>query len=256
MADESQKVNKNGRPTLVLKREHLDNVVSGVSTASDWAGYVKDTADVMKAQNYNIRWGALHSKNVPLLSKERLKKATEFKVYSRKSSGHIFNGNQHTSVLNTKKAVEKIDKIGTKGGMVSDGAEIILAIHDEDAEKLAEQTSKLVLSKAGEKAGETLALGVVGRCSQNAVRSLDPRQVGVGLALCGIAGLSVKYGMESAGENAGEEIGKRGEVIKAAEIYINAQKKLNENAGEAEKKRRDREIEKDPMLEWQIKYSD
>ena len=58
MADESQKVNKNGRPTLVLKREHLDNVVSGVSTASDWAGYVKDTADVMKAENYNIRWGA------------------------------------------------------------------------------------------------------------------------------------------------------------------------------------------------------
>ena len=38
MAEESQKVNKNGRPTLVLNREQLDNVVSGVSTASDRAG--------------------------------------------------------------------------------------------------------------------------------------------------------------------------------------------------------------------------
>ncbi|WP_180066135.1 hypothetical protein [Acinetobacter sp. YH16037] len=60
MADESQKVNKNGRPTLVLKREHLDNVVSGVSTASDWAGYVKDTADVMKATRIIILDGELY----------------------------------------------------------------------------------------------------------------------------------------------------------------------------------------------------
>ena len=256
MADESQKVNKNGRPTLVLKREHLDNVVSGVSTASDWAGYVKDTADVMKAENNNIRWGALHSKNVPLFSKERLKKAKEFKVYSRKPSGRIFNGNQHTTVLNTKKAVEKIDKIGSKGGNAADGAEIILAIQDKDAKKLAEKTSQVVLSKVGEKAGEHLAAKVVGRCTESAVKSLDPRKIGVGVTLCGIAGLSIKYGLESAGEKAGEKIGKRGEIIKTAEMYIEVDDKMRKNAAEAEQRRRAREIQEDPMSEYNLKYSD
>lgn len=256
MTDESQKINKNGRPTLVLKREYLDNTVSGISTASDWAGYVKDAADVIKAENYNIRWGVLHSKNIPLFSKERLKKAKEFRMYSRKPSGQIFNGNQYTNVLNTKKAVDKIDKIGTRGGMVADGAEIILAIEDKDAKKLAEKSSQIVLSKVGEKSGEALAARVVGRCTQSAIKSLDPKKIGVGVTICGIAGLSIKYGLESAGEKAGEEIGKRGEIIKAAEMYIEVDNRMKENAAKAEQRRRAREIKEDPMLEFHLIYAD
>ena len=62
--------------------------------------------------------------------------------------------------------------------------------------------------------------------------------------------------MESAGEKAGEKIGKRGEIIKTAEMYIEVDDKMRKNAAEAEQRRRAREIQEDPMSEYNLKYSD
>lgn len=91
-----------------------------------------------------------------------------------------------------------------------------------------------------------MAAKVVGRCTESAVKSLDPRKIGVGVTLCGIAGLSIKYGLESAGEKAGEKIGKRGEIIKTAEMYIEVDDKMRKMLL---KQNKDAELEKSKRIQ-------
>ncbi|MFH4280204.1 hypothetical protein WAJ29_19115, partial [Acinetobacter baumannii] len=85
--DLQQKVNQNGRPVSVFTREHLETAGNVAAKTSDVLGYLKDGTSLV--DNYNFRWGLIHSKNTPLFSKERLEKAKEFRFYKEN-----FKGNQ------------------------------------------------------------------------------------------------------------------------------------------------------------------
>jgi len=82
--DLQQKVNQNGRPVSVFTREHLETAANVASESSDILGYLKDGTSIV--DNYNFRWGLIHSKNTPLFSKERLEKAKEFRFSIQKYS--------------------------------------------------------------------------------------------------------------------------------------------------------------------------
>lgn len=101
--DLQQKVNQNGRPVSVFTREHLETAGNVAAKTSDVLGYLKDGTSLV--DNYNFRWGLIHSKNTPLFSKERLEKAKEFRFYKEN-----FKGNQYTKVFDTKKFGTKIDR--------------------------------------------------------------------------------------------------------------------------------------------------
>ena len=202
MADEQQKTNTNGRPILVLKKEYLESVANNSSTASDLLGYVKDAGDVVKAEDFNFRWGLVHHKGAPIFSKERWGKVTNFKMYTRNSeTGRIFTGNQHTKVVNTKKVLNNIDKVGSTLGNLGDGGEILLAVTERDSKALATKTSTLVLSKVGEASGERAAVHIAGKCTKIAAKRLDPRKIAIAGVACSIAaGTVLKYGNKELGK--------------------------------------------------------
>jgi len=257
MADEEQKTNKNGRPILVLSKENLGAVAQNSQTASDWLGYVKDAGDVFKAENFNFKWGLIHSKNPPILSKERWKKVTDFKMYSRNpENGRIFSGNPHTKVFNTKKALNSVDKLGSTLGNLGDATELLLAVSERDSKALASKTSTLVLSKVGETSGETVGVAVAGKCVKFAAEKIDPRRIAIAGGICAIAAGTLKYGGKTLGDKLGGKLGETDTAVKTADAVLKSIDVLDKMDDEAEKRRRQREIEKDPMLEWHLTSAD
>ena len=258
MADNEQKTNKNGRPVLVFRKEHLEQASQYGQTASDWVGYVKDTGDVFKAENFNFKWGIIHSKNAPMLSRERFKKVTEIKMYSRNSeTGRIFTGNPHTKVFNTKKVLNNVDKVGSTLGNLGDGGEILLAVTERDSKALATKTSTLVLSKVGEASGERAAVHVAGKCTKIAAKRLDPRKIAIAGVACSIAaGTVLKYGNKELGNKLGEKVGDSNVAIQVSQGLLNGLDAVNKMEDQAEERRKQKAINNDPMLEWQIEASD
>ncbi len=260
MADEQQKTNTNGRPILVLKKEYLESVANNSSTASDLLGYVKDAGDVVKAEDFNFRWGLVHHKGAPIFSKERWGKVTNFKMYTRNSeTGRIFTGNQHTKVVNTKKVLNNLDKIGSGLGNLGDGTELLIAVAEKDSKALASKTSTLVLSKVGEAAGERVGVAVAGKCVNFAATKIDPRKIAIAGGICATATIALKHSGDFLGNKVGEQVGGSDIAIKTAQsalAVLDAIDITDKMDKQAEEKRRQREKAKDPMVEFQINSSD
>ncbi|GLG85339.1 hypothetical protein [Acinetobacter calcoaceticus] len=253
--DLQQKVNQNGRPVSVFTREHLETAANVASESSDILGYLKDGTSVV--DNYNFRWGLIHSKNTPLFSKERLEKAREFRFYKENpQTGRIFKGNQHTKVFDTKKFGTKIDKLGSKAGNFGDGVELALAIVDRNPEALATKSSTLVLSKAGEKTGEVAGLAAAGKCAKVAIKRLDPRKATVVGLTCAGAAIGVKYWLKDKGDELGNTVGKTKTAIEAAQGVLDAVDILDQVETKAAEGERQEAIKKDPMVEWHIVGAD
>ena len=70
--DLQQKVNQNGRPVSVFTRENLETAANVASESSDILGRLKDGTSVV--DNYNFRWGLIHSKIRLCLVKKGWKK--------------------------------------------------------------------------------------------------------------------------------------------------------------------------------------
>lgn len=247
--DLQQKVNQNGRPVSVFTREHLETAGNVAAKTSDVLGYLKDGTSVV--DNYNFRWGLIHSKNTPLFSKERLEKAKEFRFYKEN-----FRGNQYTKVFNTKKFGTKIDKLGSKAGNFGDGVELTLAIVDRNPEALATKSSTLVLSKAGEKTGEVAGLAAAGKCAKVAIKRLDPRKATVVGLTCAGAAIGVKYWLKGKGEELGNTVGKTNTAIQTAQGVLDAIDMVDELETKAAEKEKQEAIKRDPMLEWHIVGAD
>jgi hypothetical protein len=250
-----QKVNQNGKPVLVFTREHLETAGNVAAKTSDVLGYLKDGTSVV--DNYNFRWGLIHSKNTPLFSKKRLEKAKEFRFYKENpQTGQIFKGNQHTKVFNTKKFGTKIDKLGSKTGNFADGVELTLAIVDKNPEALATKSSTLILSKAGEKTGEVAGLAAAGKCAKVAIKRLDPRKATVVGLTCAGAAIGLKYGLKESGDYLGETVGKTNTAIETAQGVLNAVDILDQVETKAAEREKQEAIKRDPMLEWHIVGAD
>lgn len=253
--DLQQKVNQNGRPVSVFTKEHLETAGNVAAKTSDVLGYLKDGTSVI--DNYNFRWGLVHSKNTPLFSKERLEKAKEFRFYKENpQTGRIFKGNQHTKVFDTKKFGSKVDKLGSKAGNFGDGVELALAIVDRNPEALATKSSTLVLSKAGEKTGEVAGLAAVGKCTKVAIKRLDPRKATVVGLTCAGAAIGVKYWLKGKGEELGNTVGKTNTAIQTAQGVLDAIDMVDELETKAAEKEKQEAIKRDPMLEWHIVGAD
>jgi len=244
--DLQQKVNQNGRPVSVFTREHLETAANVASESSDILGYGTSIVD-----NYNFRWGLIHSKNTPLFSKERLEKAKEFRFYKEN-----FKGNQYTKVFDTKKFGTKIDKLGSKAGNFADGVELTLAIVDRNPEALATKSSTLVLSKAGEKTGEIAGLAAAGKCARVAIKRLDPRKATVVGLTCAGAAISLKYWLKDKGDELGNTVGKTKTAIETAQGVLDAVDILDQVETKAAEKAKQEAIKREPMLEWHIVGAD
>ncbi|RSP92901.1 hypothetical protein EA716_14030 [Acinetobacter baumannii] len=247
--DLQQKVNQNGRPVSVFTREHLETASNVAAKTSDVLGYLKDGTSVV--DNYNFRWGLIHSKNTPLFSKERLEKAKDFRFYKEN-----FKGNQYTKVFDTKKFGTKIDKLGSKAGNFADGVELTLAIVDRNPEALATKSSTLVLSKAGEKTGEVAGLAAAGKCAKVAIKRLDPRKATVVGLTCAGAAIGLKYGLKESGDYLGGKVGKTNTAIQTAQGVLDAIDMVDELETKAAEREKQEAIKRDPMLEWHIVGAD
>ncbi|WP_049082729.1 hypothetical protein [Acinetobacter nosocomialis] len=243
--DLQQKVNQNGRPVSVFTREHLETAGNVAAKTSDVLGYLKDGTSLV--DNYNFRWGLIHSKNTPLFSKERLEKAKEFRFYKEN-----FKGNQYTKVFDTKKFGTKIDKLGSKAGNFADGVELTLAIVDRNPEALATKSSTLVLSKAGEKTGEIAGLAAAGKCAKVAIKRLDPTKATVVGLTCAGAAISLKYWLKDKGDELGNTVGKTKTAIETAQGVLDAVDILDQVETKAAEKAKQEAIKREPMLEWHI----
>ncbi|MDC4635232.1 hypothetical protein OHV71_18840 [Acinetobacter baumannii] len=247
--DLQQKVNQNGRPVSVFTREHLETASNVAAKTSDVLGYLKDGTSVV--DNYNFRWGLIHSKNTPLFSKERLEKAKDFRFYKEN-----FKGNQYTKVFDTKKFGTKIDKLGSKAGNFADGVELTLAIVDRNPEALATKSSTLVLSKAGEKTGEVAGLAAAGKCAKVTIKRLDPRKATVVGLTCAGAAIGLKYGLKESGDYLGGKVGKTNTAIQTAQGVLDAIDMVDELETKAAEREKQEAIKRDPMLEWHIVGAD
>ena len=252
MADDKskqvQKTNQNGRPTLVLKREHLEKTAEVAETASDFLGQLTTGAQVWNRDTFY--WDILNSPSAPMFSRAWLNQVKDFRLYRyNPETDHVFQGNQHTRVTRVKNVLNSIDKAGGTAGNLSNGVEFFLALKDKDAKALAEKSSTMVLESAGETAG----MAIAGRCAKISARRFNPSAAVIAGATCYV-GLS-KLGAE-VGKYTGEKVGQSEQAIKGAASVITALEKLDKQEQGAEEKRKQREIKKEPMREWQIQSSD
>ncbi|MDI3377592.1 hypothetical protein [Acinetobacter sp. V89_7] len=253
--DSQQKVNQNGRPVLVFTRENLEITSDAAAKTSDILGYLKDGTSVI--DDYNFRWGLVHSRNTPILSKERLSKMRDFRFYKENpETGRIFKGNQHTKVFDTKKFGSKIDKLGSKAGNFADGVEITLAVVDRNPEEFATKSSTLILSKAGEKTGEIAGLAVAGKCARVAIKRLDPKKASVVGLTCAGASIALKYMSKEIGDQLGQTVGKTNSAKQVAQGVFDALDILDKNEEKLADKKNQETLKINPMLEWHIVGAD
>ena len=252
MADDKskqvQKTNQNGRPTLVLKREHLEKTAELAETTSDWLGHLTSGAQVWRADTFS--WGILNSPSAPMFSRAWLNQVKRFRLYNyNPETGRVFQGNRYTQVTNVGKALGQVDKLGGAFSNFNSATEIALAYKDKDSKVFAEKSTTLILSTAA----ETADAKVVGKCIDVAARRLDPKRMAVAGAACLAAW---KYGASKASEWTGKQVSETDEGVKVATAFMKAIDNMDEQDKAAEEKRKQREIKKEPMREWQIQSSD
>lgn len=253
MSDDSKKEqqmkNKNGRSTLVLSTQNLQDISDKSADSSKYIGYLATGTKIFEKNNFS--WGIFHSKTTPPLSLERLKKIKDIKVYSyNHNTNRVFNGNQHTSVTNIGKVADKFDNVSGKLGNVGDIAEVAVAIREKDKTKLATKTSTMILSKASEHA--TLALA--GKCTQTiAKRTVDPRKIAIAGATCLLA---TEWLKDHAIDAAGDKIGSTSTAQKAAQGVFDAIDIIDKQDQKAAERQKQEDLKKDPMSMWNVISSD
>lgn len=252
MADDKskqvQKTNQNGRPTLVLKTEHLEKTAELAETTSDLLGHT--TAGTNVFNDHNINWGIFHSNTTPLISLERLKQIKNIRISrSNPETTHVSNSNSHSRGTSIRSINNAADDVASKLSKVNTAIEGLVAVKEKDAKALAKTSSVVMVSTAGDMVGAK----VVGKCIELAARKIEPKRMAIAGAACIAAW---QYGISDSIEQMGEKLGEKKQSVNTAAAIINAIDKLDQQEKVAEEKRRQREIEKEPMREWQIQSSD
>lgn len=243
-----QKTNRNGRGVLVIDHEKGKKAAALGSNVGDQIGYLVTGVKVFEKNNFH--WGLLDSKTVPTFSKKTLENILKFKMYEYDyDTKRVFQGNQHVNVSRVSDVVTKLDHLASTASLVSDGIEIAIAIEEKDASALAKSSSKIALSRVGERAG----IAAAGVCTKAVLKTLKPHKIALAGAAC--YGALTILGSE-AGEKVGEKVGATSTAKKAAELLINVLENTNKQDEIMEEKRKQKEIEKDPMSEWHIINSD
>ena len=245
---QTQKINQNGRPVLVLSHETFKTAASVGQTTTDWIGELTTGTKIIEQNNFH--WGLLHSTTTPAISKERLKEILKFKMYEyNPETGKVFQGNQNRQVSNIKKVTEKIDKVTGPLGGVSDFGELAVALAEKDAKAVAQKASTMVISKAE----ETLGVAIAGKCSKFAATRVDPKRMVVVGAACYMAW---HYSTGDMSNLVANKVGATDPAINTAAAMIKAIDIVDTREQTAEKKRKEKEAIKDPMSIWHITGSD
>jgi len=252
MADDkktqTQKINQNGRPVLVVSNEDIKSAASAAENTADWLGYLTTGAKVVDKNNFF--WGLFHSTSTPPFSMERLKEIAKFKMYRYNyETNHVFQGNQHRQVSSVKKVIEKVDNAGGLLSIGSDLGELAIAAREKDAEAFAKKTSSMVISKGVDTAGVAIA----GKCTRFATSRVDPKRMAIAGAACYAAWY---YGTSNVGDWAGDQVGETDTARKTAAAVIDAIDVVDQQEQAAEEKRKQQEAKKEPMSIWHLKSSD
>ncbi|AOA58026.1 hypothetical protein [Acinetobacter larvae] len=242
MANEEQQKNQNGRSVLVISEDNFNKVIDLSGNIQDAITYTTDGAKLVEKHNFS--WGLLHSKTTVPFSLDHMAQVKNMKVYFvNPETGRVFYGNQYRGVSNIGTTADKVGKLGDRLGKITNGAEIFVAIKNDDPKALSQKTSEIVL----EKGGETIGLALAGKCTNLAIKRVQPKRVAVAGLACYAAAV---YSLKGGGKALGTVVGKTETGEELASVVIKTLQDLDKKEAEAERKRREREYKKNPMLEW------
>lgn len=257
MSDGNQKVNQNGRPIYLFSPSQKE----AASTAQDTSTYIGVLTNSTKLiEKNNFSWGLLHSKNTPPFSLERIKKATSASMYYHKpenTGNQVFRGNRYRGVSNVGEVANKFDKMGGRLGKGGDIAEIGILTRERDSKGLVVKAATM----AGSTYGENRGLALAGRICPKLAKGSPQKAVLVGGSCFG----TLFFLGNKAGDAAGKVIGesKVGQKLGESQAAVTIVNGLADAADlmEAQEKataeaERQRQLEKDPMLEWHIMGAD
>ena len=257
MSDGNQKVNQNGRPVYLFSPSQKE----AASTAQDTSTYIGVLTNSTKLiEKNNFSWGLLHSKNTPSFSLERIKKATSASMYYHKpenTGNQVFRGNRYRGVSNVGEVANKFDKMGGRLGKGGDIAEIGILTRERDSKGLVVKAATM----AGSTYGENRGLALAGRICPKLAKGSPQKAVLVGGSCFG----TLFFLGNKAGDAAGKVIGgsKVGQKLGESQAAVTIVNGLADAADlmEAQEKataeaERQRQLEKDPMLEWHIMGAD
>ncbi|MDS7925653.1 hypothetical protein [Acinetobacter sp. V115_6] len=257
MSDGNQKVNQNGRPIYLFSPSQKE----AASTAQDTSTYIGVLTNSTKLiEKNNFSWGLLHSKNTPPFSLERIKKATSASMYYHKpenTGNQVFRGNRYIGVSNVGEVANKFDKMGGRLGKGGDIAEIGILTRERDSKGLVVKAATM----AGSTYGENRGLALAGRICPKLAKGSPQKAVLVGGSCFG----TLFFLGNKAGDAAGKVIGgsKVGQKLGESQAAVTIVNGLADAADlmEAQEKataeaERQRQLEKDPMLEWHIMGAD
>ncbi|ENU09867.1 hypothetical protein [Acinetobacter calcoaceticus] len=257
MSDGNQKVNQNGRPIYLFSPSQKE----AASTAQDTSTYIGVLTNSTKLiEKNNFSWGLLHSKNTPPFSLERIKKATSASMYYHKpenTGNQVFRGNRYRGVSNVGEVANKFDKMGGRLGKAGDIAEIGILTRERDSKGLVVKAATM----AGSTYGENRGLALAGRICPKLAKGSPQKAVLVGGSCFG----TLFFLGNKAGDAAGKVIGgsKVGQKLGESQAAVTIVNGLADAADlmEAQEKataeaERQRQLEKDPMLEWHIMGAD
>ncbi|KQF34917.1 hypothetical protein RFK95_18710 [Acinetobacter pittii] len=257
MSDGNQKVNQNGRPVYLFSPSQKE----AASTAQDTSTYIGVLTNSTKLiEKNNFSWGLLHSKNTPPFSLERIKKATSASMYYHKpenTGNQVFRGNRYRGVSNVGEVANKFDKMGGRLGKGGDIAEIGILTRERDSKGLVVKAATM----AGSTYGENRGLALAGRICPKLAKGSPQKAVLVGGSCFG----TLFFLGNKAGDAAGKVIGgsKVGQKLGESQAAVTIVNGLADAADlmEAQEKataeaERQRQLEKDPMLEWHIMGAD
>ncbi|MBJ9937451.1 hypothetical protein [Acinetobacter pittii] len=257
MSDGNQKVNQNGRPVYLFSPSQKE----AASTAQDTSTYIGVLTNSTKLiEKNNFSWGLLHSKNTPPFSLERIKKATSASMYYHKpenTGNQVFRGNRYRGVSNVGEVANKFDKMGGRLGKGGDIAEIGILTRERDSKGLVVKAATM----AGSTYGENRGLALAGRICPKLAKGSPQKAVLVGGSCFG----TLFFLGNKAGDAAGKVIGgsKVGQKLGESQAAVAIVNGLADAADlmEAQEKataeaERQRQLEKDPMLEWHIMGAD
>lgn len=228
-----QKTNTNGRPILVLSPKFMDAAKLGQST-STYTSTLANATRVFAGSNFS--WDVLNEKKnkttKPIVTLNNVKNV---KVYPPNlDTKRVFQGNRYTSVMKAEELTKKMTKATGVLGDASNAAEVILLLNAGDNKGAGKKLGNIT----GGKVGETVGIKIAGKVCPKLAKGVDIRKTAIIGASC--YGL-IYYQFYIKGDTAGGALTE--ELIKAVEL-------IDKRDEKARAVHRQKELEKDLMLEW------
>lgn len=231
--EKDQKINANGRPTLVLRSAIMDTAKQG-QDISTYTSTIANSTQVFSGSNFS--WGVLNDKKnktiQPVITLDNVK---NLKLYPpNPETKRVFQGNQYTSVMKADDLTKKMTKATGVLGDASNAAEVALLLSQGNNKDAAIKVGNI----GGGKIGEGAAIKLAGRVCPKLTKGADVRKSAIIGGIC--YGL-IYYQASTKGDALGGELTEQ--LIKATDAIDKRDEKSKEI-------HRQQQLEKDPMLEW------